>query len=54
MLTDFLMELPENPRNLTQQREHWMLEVDNARMDYLLRDVHRSLRGNTLKISLNC
>ena len=53
ILTDFLMELPLDPRNLTQQRQHWMLEVDNSRMDYLLRDVYHNLRGTTVKLSLN-
>lgn len=30
-----------------------MLNVKDGRLDYLIRDVHNGLRGNTLTISLN-
>jgi hypothetical protein len=34
-------------------KEKWTIVANDARMDYLVRDVYKGFRGNTIKISLN-
>lgn len=48
--TDWILELPEDRSTL---QKAWTLDVTEGRMDYLVRDVHHGLKGNTIKISLN-
>jgi hypothetical protein len=49
ILSDFILELPPRGSNLS---DFWTVNITNSRMDYLLRDVHHSLRGNALKFSV--
>ena len=34
-------------------KEKWTIVVNDARMDYLVRDVYKGFKGNTIKITLN-
>ena len=49
ILTDWILELPSE---MSQLKKEWTLNISNSRMDYLLRDMYHSLRGNTVKFSL--
>ena len=49
-MTDQILELPASKTDL---KEFWTIDESNMRMDYLLRDVYHSLKGNTLKFSVN-
>lgn len=48
--SDWILETPADKSRL---KELWTIGANETRMDYLVRDVHHGLRGNTIKISLN-
>ena len=48
--SDWILEAPADKARL---KELWTIAANETRMDYLVRDVHHGLRGNTVTISLN-
>jgi hypothetical protein len=48
--SDWILEIPEDKAKL---REAWTLNLTDAKVEYLVRDVNHHLRGTTVKASLN-
>lgn len=41
------------PEDKSKLQEAWTINSNDTRLEYLIRDAHHGLRGNTIKISLN-
>jgi hypothetical protein len=48
--SDWILEIPEDKSKL---KEAWTLNLTDARIEYLVRDVNHKLRGQNVTVSLN-
>ena len=48
--SDWILQIPAERQKL---KEKWAIVANDARMDYLVRDIYKGFKGNTIRITLN-